>query len=178
MLLPSIFCKGNLSEVLETIQIRKAEQMRYMQMMRWPMGRPSTDCGVGRAKCSFATLWLTCCFFTSLNFNHLSGFSTAVQRPLQHLLGYCRASFYVLTYLSWTWPQVHFNHTPFQHNLGSIIKTRPHIRDKKKPNPRNYVQAEAHLLSTSASPLIFHSQRKIVHDMIRKEKNAMWPNVT
>jgi hypothetical protein len=58
--------------------------------------------------------------------------------------------------------------------LDSIIKMRPHIHDQKKPNPHNYVQAEAHLLSACASPLFFHSQHKIVHDMIRKEKNAMW----
>ncbi len=98
-----------------------------------------------------------------------------IQRPLQHLLGY-------LGPLSMFWPIFREADHRFTSTilLFKIIWTPSSRRGlmsmtKKTPNPHNNVQAEAHLLSACASPLIFHSQNKIVHDMIRKEKNAMWP---
>ncbi|MFS8001659.1 hypothetical protein Hanom_Chr13g01192921 [Helianthus anomalus] len=50
-----------------------ASRVIYRQLICCPIGSPNTEVGLGRANLNFATLWLSCVRFTSLNSLKFSG---------------------------------------------------------------------------------------------------------
>lgn len=82
-----------------------------------PMGKPSTEVGVGSSNLNFATLWLSCVFFTSLNCLKLSGSKHTVKKWIlkKNQFFICRSN-----------PETYIRNHPFRikvvHNFYHIEK--------------------------------------------------------